>query len=63
MNTGLPKPQSIMDQTISGNIKYLVRFSGEIPGENLENKVRLSNRNIKKPNRYGTVPYTGNFWG
>ena len=40
-----------------------IHTDGEIPGENLENKVRRSNRNIKKPNRYGTVPYTGNFWG
>ena len=36
----------------------------EIPqGENIENKIRQSNRNIKKPNRYGCIPYTGNFWG
>ena len=39
-----------------------IHTDGEIPGENLENKVRRSNRNGKKPNRYGTVPYTGNFW-
>ena len=40
-----------------------IHTDDEIPGENLENKVRRSNRNSKKPNRYGTVPYTGNFWG
>ena len=37
---------------------------GELPGENKSNNViRRSNRNIVKPNRYGSVPYTGNFWG
>ena len=36
----------------------------EIPqGENTDNKIRRSSRNINKPNRYGSVPYTGNFWG
>ena len=39
-----------------------IHTDGEIPGESLENIVRRSNRNSKKPNRYGTVPYTGNFW-
>ena len=37
---------------------------GEIPGENKSNNIiRRSNRNIVKPNRYGSIPYTGNFWG
>ena len=37
---------------------------GELPqGENNENKIRRSNRNTNKPNRYGCIPYTGNFWG
>ena len=38
---------------------------GELTGENLENQkqIRRSNRNSKKPNRYGSIPYTGNFWG
>ena len=36
---------------------------GEMTGENLENQIRRSNRNRKKPNRYGSIPYTGNFWG
>ena len=38
---------------------------GETTGENLENQnqIRRSNRNSKKPNRYGSIPYTGNFWG
>ena len=40
-----------------------IHTDGEIPGENSENKVRRSNRNSKKPNRYGTVPYSRNFWG
>ena len=31
-------------------------------GENTE-KTRRSNRNTTKPNRYGCIPYTGNFWG
>ena len=34
-----------------------------ISGENFENKIRRSNRNSKKLNKYGTVPYTRNFWG
>ena len=37
---------------------------GEIPGENKSNNIiRRSNRSIVKPNRYGSIPYTGNFWG
>ena len=38
---------------------------GETTGENLENQnqTRRSNRNSKKPNRYGSIPYTGNFGG
>ena len=35
----------------------------EMPGENSESQIRRSNRNSKKPNRYGSIPYTGNFWG
>ena len=34
----------------------------EMPGENSESQTRRSNQNIKKPNRYGSIPYTGNFW-
>ena len=40
-----------------------IQTDGEISGENFENKIGRSNRNSKKPSRYGTVPYTGNFWG
>ena len=41
-----------------------IHTDGEIShGENIENKIRRSNRNINKPNRYGCIPYTGNFWG
>ena len=38
---------------------------GETTGENLENQNQTSrsNRNSKKPNRYGSIPYTGNFGG
>ena len=36
---------------------------GEISGENIEKSIRLSTRDSKKTNRYGTIPYTGNFWG
>ena len=38
---------------------------GEILGENIETNIRRSTRDRygKKPNRYGTIPYTGNFWG
>ena len=37
---------------------------GEIPGGNKSNNIsRRSYRNIVKPNTYGSVPYTGNFWG
>ena len=36
----------------------------EIPqGQNKENKIRRSSRNTNKPNRYGSIPHTGNFWG
>ena len=41
-----------------------IHTDGELPqGENNENKTRRSNRNTNKPNRYGCIPYTGNFWG
>ena len=36
---------------------------GEISGENSKTNIRRSTRESKKPNRYGTIPYTGNFWG
>ena len=36
---------------------------GKISGENMKTKIRRSTRDSKKPNRYGTIPYTGNFWG
>ena len=35
----------------------------EITGENLKTQIRRSNRESKKPNRYGSIPYTGNFRG
>ena len=36
---------------------------GETPqGEKIENTIRRSSQNINKPSRYGSVPYTGNFW-
>ena len=35
---------------------------GEISGENLKTNIRRSSRDSKKPNRYGTITYTGNFW-
>ena len=40
-----------------------IHTDGEISGENLETKIRRLNRNSRKPNRYGSIPYTGNFWG
>ena len=36
---------------------------GEISGEKIETNIRRSTRDSKNPNRYGTIPYTGNFWG
>ena len=36
---------------------------GEISGENLKTNIRRSSRDSKKPNRYGTIRYTGNLWG
>ena len=36
---------------------------GEIPGKNNKYIIRRSNRNVNKPNRYGSIQYTGNFWG
>ena len=36
---------------------------GAISGEKIETITRRSIRDSKKPNRYGTIPYTGNFWG
>ena len=40
-----------------------IHTDGEIPGENNKNINRRSNRNVNKPNRYGCIPYTRNFWG
>ena len=38
-----------------------IHTDGEISGENTEKIIRRSNRNIHRPNRYGSVPFTGNF--
>ena len=39
-----------------------IHTDGEIlQGENAENKTLRSNRNTTKPNKYGCIPYTGNF--
>ena len=35
---------------------------GEISGENSKTNIRRSTRDSEKPNRYGTIPYTGKFW-
>ena len=38
-------------------------MDGEITqGEEITNKLRWSVRNTNKPNRYGSIPYTKNFW-
>ena len=40
-----------------------IHTDGEMPqGENSEIKKRRSNRNTNEPNRYGSIPYRGNFW-
>ena len=38
-------------------------FDSEITGEKLKTQTRRTNRESKKQNRYGSVTYTGNFWG
>ena len=40
-----------------------IHTDGEISDENTETIIRRSNRNVRKPNSYGRVPYTGNFCG
>ena len=40
-----------------------IHTEDEISGENLEHNTRRSNRKTNKPNRYGGLSYTGNFWG
>ena len=40
-----------------------IHTEDEISGENLEHNIRRSNRKTNKPNRYGGLSYTGNFWG
>ena len=40
-----------------------IHTDGKIPGDNLETNIRRSNRNSRKPNRYGSIPYTGNLLG
>ena len=44
-------------------IQIHIVSDGEISGENFEHNIRRSNRKINKPNRYGSITYTGNFWG
>ena len=39
-----------------------IHTDGETFGENLEPIIRQSKRIVNKPNRYGSVPYTKNFW-
>ena len=36
---------------------------GEMTSENLDKQIWRSTRSSKKPNRYGSIPYNGNFWG
>ena len=40
-----------------------IHTEDEISGENLEHNIRRSNRKTNKPNKYGGLSYTGNFWG
>ena len=40
-----------------------IHTEDEISGELLDNKIRRSNRKTNKPNRYGGLSYTRNFWG
>ena len=42
-----------------------IHTAGEIPGENIEPIIQLSNRNANRTDtvRIYRVPYTGNFWG
>ena len=64
--TPLLKGENITDANWNGKEDALQIYTdGETTGENLENQnqIRRSNRNSKKPNRYGSIPYTGNFWG
>ena len=35
----------------------------EITGEKPKTQIRRTNRESKIPNRYGSITYTGNFWG
>ena len=53
----LPIQISPEDDTIQ------IRTDGERSGENTEPIIRCSNGNVIKPNRYGSLPHTGNFWG
>ena len=56
--------QCVPIQTNPEDDALQLHTDGEIPGENKSNNIiRRSNRNIVKPNRYGSIPYTGNFWG
>ena len=42
---------------------FQIHTDGEISGEISETNIRPSNRNSKQPNKYGSIPYTGNCWG
>ena len=60
-------PKETGDTCQYGPIRKRTRYSfstdSELPGENLETQLGRSNRDSKNPNRYGSIPYTGNFWG
>ena len=49
-------------RTIPEEDALQLHTNGEISGENIETHKRRSTRDSKRLNRYGTVPYTGNFW-
>ena len=68
--TGTPKVYDTSEQdgryapirTIPEEDALQLHTDREMSGENLKTNIRRSSRVSKKPNRYGTLPYTGNFW-
>ena len=62
-NTSEPNGKYFPIQTNPEDDAIKIHTDGELSGNNTETIIRRSNRTVHKPNRYGSIPYTGIFWG
>ena len=61
-DTSEPNGRYISIQTNLEDEALQLYTDEEIPGENNKNIIRRSDRIVNKLNRYGSIPYLGNFW-